>query len=92
MVDAEVAGYVGDEAAGVGDHPGTSIEQIGIDGTMKLKMTDLYGDLTKSGVIPTVIVTEDSIFAAPFYPTATPTKGRTPAGGGTHPEQPVDQK
>ena len=46
----------------------TSIDQIGVDGTMKLKMTELYGELTKSGVIPTVIVTEDSIFAAPFYP------------------------
>jgi hypothetical protein len=48
-----------------------SIDQIGVDGTMKLKMTELYGELTKSGVIPTVIVTEDSIFAAPFYPAAT---------------------
>ena len=51
-----------------------SIDQIGVEGTMKLKMTELYGDLTKAGVIPTVIVTEDSIFAAPFYP--------APAAGG----------
>lgn len=54
-----------------------SIDQIGVDGTMKLKMTELYGELTKSGVIPTVIVTEDSIFAAPFYPAAMPAKART---------------
>src|SRR5215471_5734318 len=45
-----------------------SIDQIGVDGTMKLKMTELYGDLSKSGAIPTVVLTEDSIFAAPFYP------------------------
>ncbi len=49
-----------------------SIDQIGVEGTMKLKMTELYGELTKSGAIPTVIVTEDSIFSAPFYPTTTP--------------------
>ncbi len=47
-----------------------SIDQIGIEGTMKLKMTHLYGELTKSGAIPTAIVTEDSILAAPFYPAA----------------------
>jgi SPFH domain / Band 7 family len=52
----------------------SSIDQIGIEGTMKLKMTELYGDLTRSGVIPTVIVTEDSIFAAPFYPAAMPVR------------------
>lgn len=56
----------------------TSIDQIGVEGTMKLKMTELYGELTKSGVIPMVIVTEDSIFAAPFYPMATPAKGKKP--------------
>jgi hypothetical protein len=50
----------------------SSIDEIGVDGTMKLKMTELYGDLTKSGVVPTIIVTEDSIFAAPFYPSTTP--------------------
>lgn len=55
----------------------TSIDQIGVEGTMKLKMTELYGDLTKSGVIPTVIVTEDSIFASPFYPAAI--SGKLPA-------------
>ncbi len=58
-----------------------SIDQIGVEGTMKLKMTELYGELTKSGVIPTVVVTEDSIFAAPFYPapnSATRTAGKTP--------------
>ena len=49
-----------------------SINQIGVDGTMKLKMTELYGELSKAGVIPTVIVTEDSIFAAPFYPAPKP--------------------
>jgi hypothetical protein len=52
----------------------TSIDQIGVEGTMKLKMTELYGELSKSGVIPTVIVTEDSIFAAPFYPAPSPAK------------------
>jgi hypothetical protein len=55
----------------------TSIDQIGVEGTMKLKMTELYGELTKSGVIPTVIVTEDSIFAAPFYPTTAGGKAAT---------------
>ena len=50
----------------------TSIDQIGVEGTMTLKMTELYGELSKSGVIPTVIVTEESIFAAPFYPSAPP--------------------
>jgi SPFH domain / Band 7 family len=54
----------------------SSIDEIGVDGTMKLKMTELYGDLTKSGVVPTIIVTEDSIFAAPFYPSATPSVRR----------------
>ncbi|SPE52708.1 exported hypothetical protein [Verrucomicrobia bacterium] len=49
-----------------------SIAQIGIDGTMRLKMAELYGELAKAGAVPTVIVTEDSIFASPFYPT-TPT-------------------
>jgi hypothetical protein len=39
----------------------SSIDQIGVEGTMKLKMTELYGELSKSGAIPTVIVTE-----APF--------------------------
>ena len=56
----------------------TSIDQIGVEGTMKLKMTELYGDLTKSGAIPTVIVTEDSIFATPFYPAAMPAKAHQP--------------
>jgi hypothetical protein len=28
VVDAKVAGYMGDGAAGVGDHPGTAIEQL----------------------------------------------------------------
>jgi hypothetical protein len=28
VVDAEVAGYVGDGAAGLGNHPGTAIEQL----------------------------------------------------------------
>ena len=51
-----------------------SINQIGVDGTMKLKMTELYGELSKAGVIPTVIVTEDSIFAAPFYPASKPAR------------------
>jgi len=55
----------------------TSIDQIGVEGTMKLKMTELYGELTKSGVIPMVIVTEDSIFAAPFYPASV--SGKLPA-------------
>jgi hypothetical protein len=49
----------------------TSIDQIGVDGTMRLKLAELYGELSKAGVIPTVIVTEDSIFATPFYPAAT---------------------
>jgi hypothetical protein len=53
-----------------------SIEQIGVEGTMRLKLTELYGELSKAGVIPTVIVTEDSIFATPFYPAA-PAKPRT---------------
>jgi hypothetical protein len=57
----------------------SSIDEIGVDGTMKLKMTELYGELTKSGVIPVVIVTEDSIFAAPFYPATTPGKARASA-------------
>ena len=61
----------------------TSIDQIGVAGTMKLKMTELYGELTKSGAIPTVIVTEDSIFAAPFYPSETPAKTRAPADNAT---------
>lgn len=56
----------------------TSIDQIGVEGTMKLKMTELYGDLTKSGVIPMVIVTEDSILAAPFYPATPSAKARAP--------------
>jgi hypothetical protein len=51
-----------------------SIDQIGIEATMKLKMTELYGELTKSGAIPTAIVTEDSILAAPFYPSTSPGK------------------
>ena len=54
----------------------SSIEQIGVEGTMKLKLTELYGELSKADAIPTVIVTEDSIFAAPFYPASTPTKAR----------------
>src|SRR6185312_5685175 len=28
VVDPEVAGYVGDRSAGVGDHPGAAIEQL----------------------------------------------------------------
>jgi hypothetical protein len=56
-----------------------SIDQIGVEGMMKLKMTELYGELSKSGVIPTVIVTEDSIFASPFYPAAI--SGRSAVGG-----------
>jgi hypothetical protein len=59
----------------------TSIDQIGVEGTMKLKMTELYGELTKSGVIPTVIVTEDSIFAAPFYPATPGGKAAAPVPG-----------
>jgi hypothetical protein len=54
----------------------SSIDQIGVDGTMKLKMTELYGELSKSGVVPTVIVTEDSIFASPFYPAVPPSSQR----------------
>jgi len=47
-----------------------SVEQVGIDWTMRLKMADLYSELTQAGAMPTVVVTEDSIFAAPFYPAA----------------------
>src|SRR5258708_1699489 len=54
----------------------SSIDQIGVEGTMKLKLTELYGDLSKAGAVPTVIVTEDSIFAAPFYPAPTPARAR----------------
>jgi len=28
LVDAQVAGYVGDRATGLGDHPGAAIEQL----------------------------------------------------------------
>jgi hypothetical protein len=45
-----------------------SIGQVGIDGTMRLKMAELFGDLTQSGTIPVVVITEDSVFATPFYP------------------------
>lgn len=59
-----------------------SIAQVGIEGTMRLKMAELFGDLTKAGVIPTVVLTEDSVIASPFYATK-------PSGGGTnHPAGP----
>lgn len=54
-----------------------SIAQVGIEGTMRLKMAELYGELTQAGAIPAVVVTEDSVFAAPFYPTMSARAGGT---------------
>ncbi|MFC1644938.1 hypothetical protein ACFL08_02855 [Patescibacteria group bacterium] len=45
----------------------TSIDQIGVEGTMTLKMVELQKKLTKSGVIKRAVLTSDSIFGAPFY-------------------------
>jgi regulator of protease activity HflC (stomatin/prohibitin superfamily) len=47
-----------------------SIDQVGVEGTMRLKMAELYSDLTQAGAMPVVVVTEESIFASPFYPAA----------------------
>ncbi len=65
-----------------------SIQQIGVEGTMRLKMAELYGRLTQAGAVPMVVVTEDSIFGAPFYPVTAKAGGRggmtnsvPPAGG-----------
>ena len=48
-----------------------SIDQIGIEGTMSLKMTGLLGDLTQSGTMPWVLLTDKSLFGRAFYPSAT---------------------
>jgi len=56
------------ESRSLADALKQSISQVGIDGTIRLKMAELYGDLTMAGAVPAVVVTEDSVFAAPFYP------------------------
>ena len=58
------------ESRSLADALKQSINQVGIDGTMRLKMAELYGGLTTAGAVPAVVVTEDSVFAAPFYPKA----------------------
>ncbi len=45
-----------------------SIKNIGAEGTFTLEMAAMQRRLIESGVIPEVIVTERSIFAAPYYP------------------------
>lgn len=45
----------------------TSIKQVGIDNTLALEMVKLQGELTKNNVISDVYLTEESIFAQPFY-------------------------
>ena len=49
VVDAEVAGYVGDRAAGVEDHPGTAIEQL--FGVFRLSWHGLIGSLPPGGIL-----------------------------------------
>ena len=57
-----------------------SILQVGVEGTMRLKMADLYARLTQAGAVPVVVVTEESIFASPFYPATGTTTNRVLTG------------
>ena len=55
------------EAKALAEQLNTSIKQVGIEGTMQLKMAKLQGELMGLGVIPQAILTGDSIFGKPFY-------------------------
>lgn len=49
-----------------------SVDQVGIDGAVRLKAAELFSDLAKAGKIGRVILTEKSIFGEPFYPVVPP--------------------
>ncbi len=55
------------EANALAEQLQASIEQIGVEGTMAIRMSELQGTLMKKGVIPQAVLTEDSIFGQPFY-------------------------
>lgn len=55
------------ETKALAEELAASIEQIGPEATVLLKMAELNGQLTRSGVINEAYLNEDSIFAAPFY-------------------------
>ena len=67
MAAKRAASQIDAESTALANALKQSIDQVGIDGTLKLKMTEQYGQLTKSGVLPDIWLNEDSIFAAPFY-------------------------
>ncbi|MDB5204760.1 MAG: hypothetical protein JWP09_788 [Candidatus Taylorbacteria bacterium] len=44
------------------------IEQIGIEGTLRLRSSEFLGNLSKKGVVKDAWVTQKSIFGIPLYP------------------------
>ena len=56
-----------------------SIEQVGIEGTLKIRMAELQGDLMRDGVMPIVILNEDALLSSAFYPVARSAGASRPA-------------
>ncbi|OGY81994.1 MAG: hypothetical protein A3F54_03660 [Candidatus Kerfeldbacteria bacterium RIFCSPHIGHO2_12_FULL_48_17] len=61
------AGSLKIEAEALANQMKVSIDQIGVDGAMQLKMAELQNELLDKGVIRQVYLTGDSLFGAPFY-------------------------
>jgi len=55
------------EARALAEQLQSSINDVGIEGTMQITVSKLQGRLMKQGIIEKAILTEDSIFGAPFY-------------------------
>lgn len=55
------------ESAALAEAIKQSVTQIGIDGTIRIKMGELSSQLTKAGTVPVIMLTEDSLMAAPYY-------------------------
>lgn len=55
------------EARAIAEQLKAEIERIDIEGAMKLKMTELQGEILRSGVIVEMYLTENSIIGSTFY-------------------------
>jgi len=55
------------EARALAEDMRNAVGQVGVEGAMKLKMAELYGELSESGSIDRAYLTGDSILAQPFY-------------------------
>jgi len=55
------------EAKALAEQLQSSINDVGIEGTMQITMSKMQGKLMKQGIIEKAVLTEDSIFGRPFY-------------------------